>query len=317
MNMLYREFACDAVLCPPGTFHNYGHATLHSACRPCPPPSDGPGEGATILGRTSCEGVDLVHGDLNADGVLSPREILRMLYIDTLGRFWGPTFQPWADMGVNECDLLGITCVNGLIARIDLTNAELCSNGDRKPGPIQYCKGIPSEIGELSTLEVFQLTRRQFLRGSIPSEIGRLSLLRLLDISSCTAMTGTLPTELGNLTNLKRLFLSHSRFRGSIPSEIFELGLEKLFLTNNLFDGTISTMVGKLTNLKEFMVARNDLSGSIPTEIGGLTKLENFEAYHNEFVGSIPTELALPLLKRIGKLTTWLGHSFTRIWILV
>lgn len=305
MNMLYREFGCDAVLCRPGTFSSHGHATLHSACRPCITIADNyepdiAAELAAILGRTSCIGVDFVQGDLNADGILSPREILRMIYVDTLGRFWGHSFQPWADMRVHECDLLGITCVNGQIARIDLSSAELCSNGDRRPGPTQYCKGLPAEIGELSTLEVFQLTRRQFLRGSIPTEIGKLTLLRLLDISTCTSMTGTLPSEIGNLTNLKRLILSHSRFRGTIPSEIFSLGLEKLYLTNNLFGGTISTWIGKLTNLKEFMISRNSLTGSIPSEIGGMTKLENFEAYHNGFSGSLPKELALPNLKRIG-----------------
>jgi hypothetical protein len=301
MNMLYREFGCDAVLCRPGTFNVHGHATLHSACRPCPAATNDP-ELAGILGRTTCEGVDFVHGDLNGDGILSPREILRMIYVDNLGRFWGKSFQTWADMRVNECALLGITCVNGLIARIDLTSAEMCSNGDRRPGPTQYCKGLPAEIGELSTLEVFQLTRRQFLRGSIPTEIGKLSLLRLLDISTCTSMTGSLPSQIGNLTNLKRLILSHSRFRGTVPSEIFGLAsMEKLYLTNNMFDGTIPTSVGNLNNLKEFMISRNRFTGSFPTEMGTMTKLENLEAYHNAFTGTLPKELALPNLKRIGK----------------
>lgn len=301
MNMLYREFGCDAVLCRPGTFNIHGHATLHSACRPCPAAATDP-KLAAILGRTTCEGVDHVHGDLNGDGILSPREILRMLYVDTLGRFWGKAFQPWADMKVKECDLHGITCVNGQIARIDLTSAEMCSNGDRRPGPIQYCQGLPAEIGKLSTLEVFQLTRRQFLRGSIPTEIGKLTRLRLLEMSTCTSMTGTLPSEIGNLTNLKRFILSHSRFRGTVPSEVFGLAsLEKLHLTNNLFGGTIPTTVGNLTNIKEFMISRNNFTGSFPTEIGAMTKLENFEAYHNAFTGQLPKELALPNLKRIGK----------------
>jgi hypothetical protein len=300
MNMLYREFGCDAVLCRPKTFNIHGHATLHSACRPCTTIEETEPDMVDVLGRTSCEGVDFVYGDYDGDGVLEPREILRMIYIDTLGRFWGQQYQPWADVRVNECDLLGITCVNGKVARIDLTGAELCSNGDRRPGPIQYCYGLPAEIGQLSTLEVFQLTRRQFLRGPIPTEIGKLSLLRLLDISACTAMTGTLPSEIGKLTNLKRLMLSHSRFRGTIPTEILGLGLEKLYLTNNLFEGTISTWIGKLTHIKEFMISRNSFTGSIPTEVGRMTKLENFEGYHNQLTGPIPTEIAVPNLKRIG-----------------
>lgn len=304
MNMLYREFGCDAVLCRPSTFNIHGHATLHSACRPCPSVIEHEPEMEHVLGRTRCIGVDFVHGDVDGDGILHTREILRMIYIDTLGRFWGSNFQSWADMKVNECDLMGITCVNGKVARIDLTSAELCSNGERRPGPgpIQYCYGLPAEIGELSSLEVLQLTRRQFLRGTIPTEIGKLSLLRMLDVSGCTSMTGTLPSEIGQLSNLKRLLISHSHFRGTIPSEIYSLGLEKLYLTNNNFIGTISSWVGKLTYLKELMISRNALTGTLPTEMGQMAKLENLEAYHNGFTGSIPSELALPNLKRIGSL---------------
>jgi hypothetical protein len=310
MNMLYREFGCDAVLCRPGTFNIHGHATLHSACRKCPITADNHTSNSSsdpplskIMGRTECPGTDFVHGDLNGDGILSPREIVRIIYIDTLGRFWGPNFQPWADMQVHECDLLGVTCVNKKIARIDLTNAEMCSNGERRPGPLHYCKGLPAEIGELDSLEVFQLTRRQFLRGTIPTQIGKLTKLRLLDMSTCTSMAGTIPTEIGRLTNLRRLLLSHSHFRGTIPSEIFRLtSLEKFHLTNNFLIGTLSTAIGKLTKVKEFMVSRNQLSGDLPTEIGNMEKLENFEAYHNNFNGTIPVELSRTSVKRIGVL---------------
>jgi hypothetical protein len=214
LNMLYREFGCDAVLCRPGTFNIHGHATLYSACRSCPTTDVGELKSSaesTILGRISCPGTEFVHGDLNGDGILSPREVLRMIYIDNLGKFWGPTFQPWADTNVNECDLIGITCVKGKIAKIDLTNANLCSNGDRKAGPIQYCKGLPAEIGEISSLEILQLSRRQFLRGSLPTEVGKLSKLRLLDLSSCPFISGTLPTEIALLTNLKVLVVSYQQ----------------------------------------------------------------------------------------------------------
>jgi hypothetical protein len=304
MNMLYREFGCDAVLCRAGTFNPHGHATLHAACRICPSIHDAVDDNylSKVLGRTSCEGVESVHGDVDGDGILSPREILRLIYVDNLGRFWGSTYQSWADIRVRECELIGITCVNEQIARIDLSNAELCSNGDGRPGPILYCKGLPREIGQLSSLEVLQLKSRQFLRGSIPTEIGQLKQLRLLDISSCTSVTGTLPTEIGKLTKLKRLILSHSRFEGVIPSEIIYLtGLEKLHFTNNMFYGTLPN-IGRMTSLKEFMIARNRFSGTIPTEIGYMSKLENFEAYHNLFTGPLPTEFVLSNLKRIGML---------------
>ena len=295
--MLYQENGCDAVLCRPGTFNIHGHATLHTCCRPCPglsPPD------SLILGRTHCEGVTYVHGDLDGDGKLSAREVLRMLYIDNLGRFWGPTFQRWADMSVRECDLEGVTCVHGRVIKVDLTNANMCSDGNRKPGPTSYCNGLPAEIGELRSLEALQLSRQQFLRGSLPTEIGKLTNLRLLDVSSCVWMTGRIPTEVGLLTNLKVLKIVHTHVRGTIPSELFSLsGLEILHLTNNKLTGTLPPT--KMDSMKELMISRNMLSGSFPSSLGDMKKLENLEAYHNEFTGQLPSELGgCSFLKRIG-----------------
>lgn len=252
MNMLYREFGCDAVLCRAGSFNAYGHATLHSSCRDCPELKDD-----KTLGHTYCPSKEYLHGDLDGDGILSHREILRMLFVDTLGRFWGELYQTWADIKVHECDLQGIKCAKKKIVRIDLSGAELCSNGERRPGPRNYCKGLPPELGNIDTLEVLQLTRRQFLRGTLPTEIGKLTKLQLLDASTCSSLSGTIPTEIGLLTNLRRLNLAHSRFRGTIPTEIFQLTLlEKLHLTNNILRGSLPTHIGKLTQLKELMFSR-------------------------------------------------------------
>jgi hypothetical protein len=317
MNMLYREFGCDAVLCRPGTFNIHGHATLHSACRPCPVQSNYDDTNtsnlseetdhaildySSVLGRTRCETAKFVHGDLDGDGILSPREVLRLLYVDTLGRFWGNSFQTWADMSVHECKLVGVTCTEDEVSRIDLSNAEMCSNGEKRPGPKQYCKGIPAEIGELSSLEVLQMNRRVFLRGTLPTEIGKLTMLRVLDVSGCSLLSGTIPTEIGNMTDLRRAMLSNCRFMGTIPSTISSLPkLEKFYVTNNLLVGSIPTEIGNMKNLKEFMISRNMLTGSFPRQVGRMAKLENFEAYLNFFVGRIPEELAVPTIKRIGK----------------
>ena len=158
-------------------------------------------------------------------------------------------------MEVKECDLKGVTCLNGKIVRIDLTNANMCSDGNRKPAPIAFCKGIPAEIGELSSLAILQLTRRQFLRGSIPTSIGQLKELRLLDISSCN-LSGTIPSELGLLTKLEFFKAAHTRFHGTIPSELFALtSLEALHLTNNRLSGTIPQP--NLPRLKEFMIGKH------------------------------------------------------------
>lgn len=298
MNMLYSEYGCDAVLCRPNTFNIHGHATLHSACRICPNMTDD-----NILGRTSCDDIQLIHGDLNGDGILSVREILRMIYIDTLGRFWGPGYHTWANMTEPECRLVGITCIHGEILKLDFSSAKLCSNGNYQPGPKELCKGIPSEIGEITSLEYIQLSNQLFLRGTIPTEVGKLTELQILDVSNSILIDGQIPSEIGNLSNLRQLLMSNCRFTGTIPSSIFHLSdLEKLDVSNNQIRGSLPTQIGKAKNLKELLISRNELTGLFPTQIGRMTKLENLDAYLNYFAGRIPAEFALPTIKRIGKL---------------
>jgi hypothetical protein len=128
------------------------------------------------LGRSRCDTIDetnetmkFVHGDLDGDGELSEREALRLLYTYTVGKHWGLQFESWGDPTVNKCDLNGVTCdVGGDVVKLDLTDASMCINGDRKPVPMGECLGIPAEISKLSKLEILTMNRRQFLRGTLP-----------------------------------------------------------------------------------------------------------------------------------------------------
>jgi Leucine-rich repeat (LRR) protein len=316
-NILYKQFGCDAILCPAGTFHPNGAASLFSGCKPCPVHLGDDEKLSKVLGRTTCNETTFLHGDLNGDGIVSEREALRLLYTYTIGRNWGAQFESWADPMVNECDLNGVTCLDGSVAKLDLTDAALCHTGERKVGIIPECKGIPAEISLLSNLEILVMSRRQFLRGSLPSEIGKLAKLRYMDISSCPYLSGPvsillllfvlllfycvlssltnilafrlvlflfislqLPSELGNLSSLRYLNLGGCRFNGTIPEDLFKLTqLEKLHLTTNSFSGSLSSSVGLLTNVKELMLSRTQLSGKFPDELGELTSLENVEMY--------------------------------------
>lgn len=312
MNFLYRQFACDAVLCPPGSFHPTGASTLHSGCKPCPENSAGdrldPPQ-SKLLGSTRCYGggekeVAVVNGDVDGDGKVSVREVLRLLFVETIGRFWGLNFQNWIDMSVNECDLYGVTCINRQVEHLDLVNAAMCSNGEHKSGLVPDCRGIPSEIGLLSRLGYLTVSRRQFLMGTLPTEIGLMTRLKHIDFSDCPFMTGPLPSELGQLSNLKYLSVLGSSFNSTIPPEIFHLTrLEKLHLSNNIFTGTLpASSIGHLENAKEIFLSNNFLEGTIPREVGNLTNLENIEMYGGELNGTIPETFArCTNLKRIGK----------------
>lgn len=306
-SFLFRQFGCDAILCPPGTFHPSGAATMEANCRPCPP-SDADEDHDPplnrILGRLDCPGTEFVNGDLNGDGDLSQGEILRLLWTYTIGRNWGAQFQTWADPKANVCELNGITCSNGNIAKMDLTDAAMCSDGNQKRGDLRECHGLPAELSLLTDLEILTMSHRQFLHSTIPSEFGRLTKLKYLDVGGSLSMIGTLPSELGLVSSMKILNFSGCRFSGTVPEELYRMtNLEKLHLSMNAFTGTLSPKVGKLTNLKELMWSRSELTGPIPNEIGSVTSLENWELYGNELTGTIPSSLGnCSNLKRIGKL---------------
>lgn len=307
-SILFRQFGCDAILCPAGTFHPNGAATMESACRPCPASDEDEEHDPPlnrILGRMECPGVEFVHGDLDGDGQLSEMEILRLLWTYTLGHNWGAQFQKWGDPHSDHCDLNGITCVDGTVAKIDLSDASMCSNGERKQGPVKDCHGLPAELNLLTDLEILIANRRQFLHGTLPSELSRLSRLKYLDLGANPNMVGTIPSEFGLLSNMKIFNIAGSRFTGTIPEEFWEMtNMEKLHLSMNPFTGTLSTKVGRLTNLKELMWSRSQLSGQIPEEIGDITALENLELYGNQLTGTIPSSIGnCSNLKRIGKIS--------------
>jgi len=80
---------------------------------------------------------------------------------------------------------------------------------------------------------------------------------------------------------------------GTIPEEIYTgcgqltaLGLHRQSIT-----GTISTDVGKLTNLVTFWLNDSNINGTVPTEFGYLTKLVSIGLHKTNLEGTIPNEL--------------------------
>ena len=149
---------------------------------------------------------------------------------------------------------------------------------------------IPSEIGNLSNLEVLVLWGNN-LSGGIPFEIGNLTYLEVLSLS-WNNLSGEIPSEIGNLSNLKELYLHHNNFSEQIPLEIGNLiGLEYLELQDNNLSGEIPPQIGQLINLQTLILHENDLTGQIPPEIGSLVNLIHLELDHNQLSGQIPPEI--------------------------
>ncbi|KAG4203807.1 hypothetical protein ERO13_A04G007300v2 [Gossypium hirsutum] len=62
-------------------------------------------------------------------------------------------------------------------------------------------------------------------------------------------------------------------------------------LSNNMFEGGIPKVIGKLSLLKGLNLSHNNLNGGIPTSIGNLTSLEWLDLSSNRLSGTIPNRL--------------------------
>ena len=207
----------------------------------------------------------------------SDRDALVALYQDTDGDNWTNNRNWLSNASLDSWH--GVTTDrNGRVVELDLSENEL--NGT-----------IPSELGNLTNLEMLKLSKNQ-LRGTIPPELGNLTNLRFLDLYE-NRLSGTIPPELGDLTDLEALALFKNNLRGTIPSELSSLiNLEWLLLWDNQLDGTIPSELGRLTSLRWLYLSNNRLSGTIPSELGNLTNLERLFLWGNQLSGTIPSELA-------------------------
>ncbi|GLT28257.1 hypothetical protein SLA2020_032020 [Shorea laevis] len=64
-----------------------------------------------------------------------------------------------------------------------------------------------------------------------------------------------------------------------------------IHLSNNMFEGEIPDVIGKLSSLKGLNLSHNNLTGHIPLSLGNLMNLEWLDLSSNELVGKIPDEM--------------------------
>ncbi|CAB9528611.1 Leucine Rich Repeat [Seminavis robusta] len=107
-------------------------------------------------------------------------------------------------------------------------------------------------------------------------------------------LMGFVPTEFFMLTTLKTLSMGRNQIDGTISSMIGKLTrLEGLALGQLPPKGVIPTEVGLLTNLNVLFLGRNQLQGTIPSELWKLTNLVDVVLFGNpELGGTIPTEIS-------------------------
>jgi hypothetical protein len=186
----------------------------------------------------------------------------------------------------HPCLWYGVTCKNGRVDKLELSNNNLKLNGGQ----------IPNNIGDLNAMTVLDLSYNELDNNRLRASLGDLVALEILDLSfnniGSPGGVDDIPVELGLLVNLRHLNLSHNELNGSIPSELGDLlNLEDLDLSHNDLSGSVPADLGDLHELVWFDLSFNGLDGSISGNLGRMEKLEYFDVSNNLFTDSIPTQL--------------------------
>jgi len=109
-------------------------------------------------------------------------------------------------------------------------------------------------------------------------------------------LNGRLPTELKSLDHLTDLMLDTNEITGFIP---YVPTLTTLSLAYNNIEGKLSSNIGLVHQLEEFVLTENLLSGALPSEFAKLTKLRRLSMGGNEITGGIQNLFHLTELEEI------------------
>lgn len=171
---------------------------------------------------------------------------------------------------------------------------------------------LQNYVEEFKDLVVIHVNSNYFT-GTIPPgiSVSNLPTLFELDVSN-NKLSGPFPNPVLAATNLTYLDLRFNFFHSQLPSQVFTLDLDALFLNNNGFSGPLPDNLGStpvffltLANnyftgpiprsigdaskyLLEVLFLNNSLSGCLPWEIGKLKNATVFDASKNQITGPIP-----------------------------
>ncbi|XP_042515981.1 probable leucine-rich repeat receptor-like protein kinase At1g35710 [Macadamia integrifolia] len=186
----------------------------------------------------------------------------------------------WDANDTSPCKWDGITCNEaGRVTEIYL--------------PFYNLQGKLNKLNFSSFQNLFRLNLgSNSLYGTIPENIGMLSELTHLYLYS-NSISGKFPSSLANLTRLLELDVSGNEISGEIDGYLLTSWskLSSVKLDNNLFQGKILSIIGKLSDLNILSLSYNRFNGSIPQEIGKLKNLSHLDLGSNMFSGSIPLQL--------------------------
>lgn len=142
---------------------------------------------------------------------------------------------------------------------------------------------LPKEIGQLTNLKELNMFRAYFW-GGLPEEFGDLINLEKLNLGyTYYEDYGSTPSSFGNLVNLKELNMTNSGI-DKIPEGVYNFKqLEKLDLSLNDIEETLSPRLWGLTNLVELSLANNKFNGNLSDDLANLTQLKILNLSRNDF----------------------------------
>lgn len=167
-------------------------------------------------------------------------------------------------------------------------------------------------LQNLKDLAIFHANSNNFSL-SVP-DTSKIKFFYELDMSN-NNLSGKFPDQVLSAKQLSFLDLRFNKFYGPIPSGVFDLKLDVLFINNNEFDqnlpknlgsttalyvtfahnkftGPIPSSIGDAKYLLEILFLKNMFSDCLPYQIGRLKNTTLFDASENQLTGPIPRSFA-------------------------
>ncbi|GMJ09785.1 hypothetical protein HRI_004647700 [Hibiscus trionum] len=231
------------------------------------------------------------------------QDFKKLIFIDSNSKKFTETWN-----GPNVCKYYGFKCEirpdvkKNAVAAVDFNGGKFVGLNGSLP--------LNNFIDRLEDLAIYHANSNSFT-GKLPViGISKINYLYELDLSN-NKLESDFPMEVLAAKNLTFLDIRFNNFKGPVPSSVFNLDLDVLFINNNkfqqplpdnvgdspvlyltfannFFTGPIPKSIGRAPKLLEVLFLNNQFSGCLPYEIGNLSQATVFDVGTNKLTGPIP-----------------------------